>query len=110
MIHVVAVITAKPGEREKILEAFRANTAAVRAEQGCIEYGAAVDADPGLSIQTPYGPDTFLAIEKWASLDALKAHAVAPHMQAYAAKVKDHIASRVVHVDRKSTRLNSSHT
>ena len=37
-------------------------------------------------------------IEKWASLDALKAHAVAPHMQAYAAKVKDHIASRVVHV------------
>ena len=98
MIHVVAVITAKPGEREKVLEAFRANTSAVRAEQGCIEYGAAVDANPGLSIQTPYGPDTFLAIEKWASLDALKAHAVAPHMQAYAAKVKDHIASRVVHV------------
>ncbi|MGH8688264.1 MAG: putative quinol monooxygenase [Burkholderiales bacterium] len=98
MIHVVAVITAKPGMREKILESFRANVPAVLAEKGCIEYGPAVDTDPAPSIQTKYGPDTFLAIEKWESLDALKAHAVAPHMAAYAAKVKDMIASRVIHV------------
>jgi len=98
MIHVVAVITAKPGMREKILEHFRANVPAVLAEKGCIEYGPAVDADPALSIQTKFGPDTFLAIEKWESLEALKAHAVAPHMAAYAAKVKDMIASRVIHV------------
>ena len=32
MIHVVAVITAKPGQREKILEAARDNLAAVRAD------------------------------------------------------------------------------
>jgi quinol monooxygenase YgiN len=32
------------------------------------------------------------------SLDALKAHAAAPHMTAYAAKMKDLIASRVIHV------------
>ena len=44
MIHVVAVITAKPGMRASILQAFRANVPAVKAEQGCIEYGAAVDA------------------------------------------------------------------
>jgi quinol monooxygenase YgiN len=98
MIHVVAVITAKPGQREKILEAFRANVPAVRAEDGCIEYGAAVDADGLGSFQTKFGPDTFVVVEKWASVDALKAHAAAPHMAAYAAKTKDMMASRTIHV------------
>jgi quinol monooxygenase YgiN len=98
MIHVIAVITAKPGKRDTILEAFRANVPNVRAEQGCIEYGAAIDADPALPVQTKYGSDTFLVIEKWESMDALKAHAAAPHMAAYAAKTRDHIASRVIHI------------
>ncbi len=31
-------------------------------------------------------------------MDALKAHAVAPHMEAYGAKVKEFIASRVIHI------------
>jgi Antibiotic biosynthesis monooxygenase len=44
MIHVVAIITAKPGMREAILKEFRANVPAVHAEQGCIEYGPAIDA------------------------------------------------------------------
>jgi quinol monooxygenase YgiN len=98
MIHVIAVITAKPGKRDAILEAFRANVPNVRAEQGCIEYGAAIDADPALPVQTKYGPDTFLVIEKWESMDALKAHAAAPHMAAYGASTKELIASRVIHV------------
>lgn len=98
MVHVIAVITAKPGKREAILEAFRANVPAVRAEKGCIEYGAAIDADTALPVQTRYGPDTFLAIEKWESLEALKAHAAAPHMAAYAAKTRELIASRVIHI------------
>ena len=36
MIHVLAMITAKPGKRDAILEAFRANMPAVHAEKGCI--------------------------------------------------------------------------
>ena len=44
MIHVIALITAKPGKREEILKHARANLAAVRAEKGCIEYGPVVDA------------------------------------------------------------------
>ena len=98
MIHVVAIITAKPGQREEILKHFRANVPAVLAEKGCIEYGPAVDADPALPVQAKCGPDTFLAIEKWESIDALKAHAAAPHMAAYAAKTKELIASRVIHI------------
>ena len=98
MIHVLAIITAKPGMREAILTEFRANMPAVHAEQGCIEYGPAVDAEGMGAIQTPFGPDTFVVVEKWESAAALKAHAAAPHMAAYAAKVKDMIASRVIHV------------
>jgi len=44
------------------------------------------------------GPRHFLAIEKWDSMDALKAHAAAPHMAAYGAKTKEMIASRVIHI------------
>ena len=98
MIHVLAVITAKPGMRAAILEAFHANMPAVHAEQGCIEYGPAVDADGAPPIQTAYGPDTFVVIEKWATMDDLKAHGAAPHMAAYAAGTRDMIASRVIHI------------
>lgn len=98
MIHVVAILAAKPGKRGEILQAIRANLPAVRAEEGCLEYGPAVDADGIGSIQTKAGPDTIFVIEKWANADALKAHAASPHMAAYAAKVKDLIASRVIHV------------
>ena len=98
MIHVVAVITAKPGLREQILGHFRANVPAVRAEQGCIEYGAAVDAENALPFQAKWGADTFLVIEKWECMDALKAHAAAPHMAAYGAKTKELIAKRVIHI------------
>ena len=98
MIHVIAVITAKPGKREEVLGHFRTNVPAVRAEKGCIEYGAAVDADPALPVQTKYGADTFVVVEKWESVDALKAHAAAPHMAAYGAKTKDLLASRVIHI------------
>jgi quinol monooxygenase YgiN len=98
MIHVLAVITAKPGMRDSILTHFHANVPAVKAEKGCIEYGAAIDAEQAPAIQTPWGPDTFLVIEKWESMDALKAHAIAPHMAAYGAKTKEFIASRVIHV------------
>jgi len=98
MIHVVAIITARSGDREKVLEVARANIPAVLAEDGCMEYGLTVDAEGLGSFQTKFGPDTFVFIEKWRDAQALKAHAAAPHMAAYGAKVKDMIASRVIHV------------
>jgi quinol monooxygenase YgiN len=98
MIHVLAMIKAKPGMRDAILKEFRANMPAVHAENGCIEYGPAVDADGIGSFQTKFGPDSFVVIEKWESPDALKAHAASPHMAAYGAKTRDMIASRVIHV------------
>ncbi len=96
MIHVLAVVTAKPGMRAALLEMFRANVPAVHAENGCIEYGAAVDAE-GLG-QASFGPDSFVVIEKWASPQALAAHAKSAHMLAYGAKSKDLVATKAIYV------------
>ena len=98
MIHVLAIITAQPGKRDDVLALFRANMPAVHAEEGCIEYGPAVDAANAGAIQTPLGPDTFVVIEKWATMEALAAHGKAPHMAEYAAKSRPMLASRTIHV------------
>ena len=95
MIHVVAIITAIPGQRDVLLKLFKSNVPAVHAEDGCIEYSAVIDTN---GAEPAFGPDTFIVIEKWRDMAALKAHAVAPHMRAYAAKAKDLLASRAVHV------------
>ena len=97
MIHVIAIITAKPGKRDEILKNFKANVPAVHAEKGCIEYGATVDTDGGAVRQVrprhlrrdrevgehgrTQGPWRF-----------------ATHMKAYGAKNKDLVANRAVHV------------
>ena len=98
MIHVLAIITAKPGMRDLILEAYRGNVEAVRAETGCLAYEAVVDARQAAPGFAQFGPDAFVVVEKWASMQDLQAHAVATHMKAYAAKVKDLTASRAIHV------------
>ena len=63
MIRVVAVLTAKPGLRDELLAVFQANVPNVRAENGCIEYAAHVDADGIGPLQTKFGPDTFAVLE-----------------------------------------------
>jgi quinol monooxygenase YgiN len=98
VIHVIAIITAKAGQREAILQVARANIPAVQAEDGCIEYSLATDAEGMGSFQAKLGPDTFVFVEKWRDPAALKAHAASPHMAAYGAKVKEMVASRVIHV------------
>lgn len=98
MIHVVALITAKPGRREDILDAYRAVVATVRAEAGCVEYGAAIDADGAPGFAAKLGPDAIVVIEKWESAEALAAHAASPHMAAYVGATKEWVASRLIHV------------
>jgi quinol monooxygenase YgiN len=98
MIHVLAIITTKPGLRDAVLKIFHANMPAVLAEQGCMEYGPAVDASGIGPFQAKLGPDTFVVVEKWASAAHLAAHAAAPHMAAYGAKTREMVASRVIHV------------
>lgn len=82
MIHVVASIGVKPGKREEYIELFKENVPNVLAEEGCVDYAPTVDADTGIDAQ--WTDETVVTIiEKWESLDALKAHLVSPHMVAF---------------------------
>ncbi len=98
MIHVVAIITTKPGKREEVLRAFREIIPAVHAEEGCIEYGPTVDASDAPSIQTPCGNNTFVVIEKWTSSATLEAHGKSAHMTEYAKQVGHLLDDRVIHI------------
>ena len=93
MIHVLATVTLAPGTRALFLEVFNANVPNVLAEDGCIEYGAAVDAETEIPSQKRLGPDVVLVVEKWRDLAALKAHSAAPNMAAYRLKAKDFMQS-----------------
>jgi len=97
MIHVLAILTARPGKRAELLAAIADNLPRVRAEQGCIEYGPVVDAEAGGGKDT-FGPDVVVIIEKWATAADLKAHAAAPHMLAYGDIARPLLADRRVHV------------
>lgn len=88
MIHVLALIEVAEGRREEFLREFRRIVPTVRAEQGCIEYGPAIDLPTDIPTQQPPRDNVVTVIEKWKSVDALKAHAAAPHMQEYRQRVK----------------------
>jgi quinol monooxygenase YgiN len=91
MIHVIATIALAEGTRAAFLEEFRKLVPLVRAEAGCLEYGAALDTPSGLPIQIPLRENVVTIVEKWESVAALQAHSKAPHMVAYRPKVKDYV-------------------
>jgi quinol monooxygenase YgiN len=91
MISVLAFVQVKPGRRADLLEIFKDNMIKVRKEQGCREYFPAVDVPAGLPAQV-LNENMVTIIEKWDSLDALREHLKAPHMQAYRERVKDLVA------------------
>ena len=82
MISVLATISVKPENREEFIRLFNDNVPNVLAEEGCIEYFPAVDIDSGIEVQAK-DENAVVVIEKWESLDHLRAHLSAPHMQAY---------------------------
>ena len=98
IVHVVAVLTTQPGERDAVLAEFAKIVPDVHAEDGCIEYQAVIDLPDVGPMQSPLGPDSYMVVEKWASLDALKAHAAAPHMKAFGAAGGGLIVDRKVHI------------
>jgi len=98
MIHVIATLEFEPGKRDFVLAQFRKIIPLVLAEAGCLEYTPAVDAETSMGFQHKIGPDSLMVIERWQTLDALQAHDVAPHMQEYRAKVKQHIRGREIRV------------
>ena len=81
MIDVVATVTVREDALEEYLEKFKANLSNVLAEKGCIHYYPTVDCDTGWKRQAK-DPRAVTVIERWESMEALQAHARAPHMAA----------------------------
>jgi quinol monooxygenase YgiN len=89
MIHVIAAIEVHVGKRDVLLEEFKRIAQTVREEQGCVEYGTAIDAHTGMDIQVAPRENVVTVVEKWDDIDALKAHLAAPHMVEFRTRVKD---------------------
>ena len=99
-VSVLAAVRVKSGQVEQFLEIFRANVPNVLAEDGCLEYAPSIDVDSGMAAQE-LAPEGVTILERWESLDALKAHSVAPHMLAYREQVRDIVESVSLKVLRK---------
>ncbi|TNV75134.1 hypothetical protein FGO68_gene7862 [Halteria grandinella] len=83
IIHVIARVTLKEGQREAYLKAFHNLVPLVRQESGCIEYGPAIDIATGIAGQL-VNDNVMTVVEKWESLEHLRAHLEAPHMKEFA--------------------------
>jgi quinol monooxygenase YgiN len=88
MLHVIATIELEPGRRADFLSHFAWVTPLVRAEDGCIEYAAAIDVPTTIAVQLPVRPDAVTVVEKWRDLPALQTHLAASHMGEYRERVK----------------------
>ena len=98
MVHVIATIQLQAGARDPFLGEYRRIVDEVRAEDGCLEYGAAIDLLTGLGAQPPLRDDVVTVVEKWRDLAALKVHLGAPHMLAYRERVKLLVVRTTLHV------------
>jgi quinol monooxygenase YgiN len=96
MLYVIATLELAPGTRGAFLAEFAKLLPLVHAEAGCIEYAPAIDAETDIPSQHRMGPDRVTIVEKWASVDALRAHDTAPHMNAYRARVKDYVRGKEI--------------
>jgi quinol monooxygenase YgiN len=98
LVYVIATLELAPGKRSAFLAEFAKVVPLVHAEQGCIEYVPAIDADTDIPSQHRMGPDRVTIVERWASVDALRAHDTAPHMQAYRGRVKDYVRGKEIRI------------
>ncbi len=92
MIHVIATVELVAGQRAAFLDEFRKVVPHVLEEPGCLEYGPTVDAETDIPAQLALREDVVTIVEKWQSVEHLKQHLVAPHMQEYRPRVKALIA------------------
>lgn len=88
MVNVIAFILTKEGRQSEFIEIFKSNMPYVLKEEGCIEYMLTIDVPTGLPPQE-MNKNVVTVIEKWSSIENLKAHLSAPHMLKYRERVKD---------------------
>ncbi|MCY2992267.1 MAG: putative quinol monooxygenase [Planctomycetota bacterium] len=88
MIYVIATIEVAAGQREMFLSEFRQLVPLVLAEEGCLDYGPAIDLETNLTPPPAVRENVVTILEKWESIEALERHLIAPHVVQYRVKVK----------------------
>ncbi len=88
MITVIASIKVVPDKVVEFVKIFNENVPNVLEEDGCIEYYPTVDIETGLEVQQA-DPSVVTIVECWESVEALKTHLTAPHMERYRGQTKD---------------------
>ncbi len=88
MIYVVVTMKIAKGRMEEFLAACEEVRPHVLREKGCLGYEHTREVESPLGIQEPIDPDRITLVERWESLADLEAHAKAPHMAPFAARVK----------------------
>jgi quinol monooxygenase YgiN len=83
-LHVVAVLTAKPGSESVLEEALRGLVEPTRAEEGCLGYEL---------FRSNADPLSFVTVERWRSQEDLDAHMQTPHITAALQAAGDAFAS-----------------
>ena len=85
-------------DRAAYVAQTKAILGAVRAEPGCIEYRLLGDCDTDWEKPQRFGERTLWMLEKWASVNSLKAHLETPHMKAFGPTVRPMRANGTFHV------------
>jgi quinol monooxygenase YgiN len=98
MLHVVVTMRIKQGRMEEFLAACKELRPLVLGEPGCLAYDYTRDVPSPFDAQPRTEPDRITLLERWESLDALRAHLATPHMKAAGAKMKDLRESSEVHL------------
>ena len=98
MIHVIVTVELTPGTRDAFLDEFRQVVTQVLEEEGCVDYGPAIDVETNIGAQISNRADVVIIIEKWQSLEHLEAHLIAPHMLEYRPKVKPFIQNSTLQI------------
>lgn len=96
MIYVIATIEIRDGLRDHFLREFHRIVPLVRDEDGCVEYGPAIDKQTNLG--DPPRANVVTVMEKWSSVTTLEAHLQAPHMARYREVVKDLVLGMKIQV------------
>ena len=84
--------------RAEYIAKTRAIVDTVRAEKGCCEYRLLGDAVTDWEKPQRFGERTLWMLEKWESIEALKAHLETPHMKAFGPTVRPMRANGTFHV------------
>ena len=85
-------------DRAEYVAQTKAILDAVRKEKGCLEYRLLGDCDTDWDRPQRFGEKTLWMVEKWASVNSLKAHLATPHMKAFGAKASGLRSGSTFHV------------